>query len=85
MKTHPICHVPHHFYIDLILLVVGEYLKSLLLQPTRGLVVLFYISRILVQDFTRQLLDYTKKDKKSRIFFGSELSEANNEPTFRIH
>ena len=29
-----------------------------------------------------QLLDYTKK---LRFFFGSELSEANNEPTFRIH
>ena len=29
-----------------------------------------------------QLLDYTKK---LRNFFGSELSEANNEPTFRIH
>ena len=36
--------------LDLILLVVGEYLKSLLLQPTRGLDVLFHISRILVQD-----------------------------------
>ena len=83
MKTHSIY---HNFYIDLILLVVGEYLKSLLLQPTRGLVVLFYILRILVQDSTRQLLDYTKKNhKKSRNFFGSELSEANNEPTFRIH
>ena len=38
-----------------------------------------------------QLLDNTKKtDIKSRkknlkIIFGSELSEANNEPTFRIH
>ena len=30
-----------------------------------------------------QLLEYTKKfDKKSRIFFGSEFSETNNEPTF---
>ena len=69
MKTHSICHVPHHFYIDLILLVVGEHLKSLLLQPTRGLAVLFYISRILVQDSTRQLLDYTKKLTKNREFF----------------
>ena len=36
-----------------------------------------------------QLLDYTKKSKKSReknqkIIFGSELSEANNEPTSRL-
>ena len=45
MKTHSIYHVPHHFYIDLVLLVVGEYLKSLLLHPTRGLVVLFFISQ----------------------------------------
>ena len=35
-----------------------------------------------------QLLDYTKKltknpEKKSKFIFGSELSEANNEPTFR--
>ena len=29
-----------------------------------------------------QLLDYTKK---LRFFFGSALSEANNELTFRIH
>ena len=41
------CGVPHHFYVNLILLVVGEYLKSLLLQPTRGLDVLFHMSRIL--------------------------------------
>ena len=26
-----------------------------------------------------------KQEKKSKIIFGSELSEANNEPTFRIH
>ena len=38
-----------------------------------------------------QLLEYTKKkwqkiDKKeSKIIFDSELSEANNEPIFRIH
>ena len=32
-----------------------------------------------------QLLDYTKKLTKIENFFGSELSEANNEPTFRIH
>ena len=56
MKTHSNCHVPHHLYVNLILLVVGEYLKSLLLQPTRGLFVLFYISRILVQDSTRSWL-----------------------------
>ena len=42
--------MPHHFYVNLILLVVGEYLKSFLLQPTRGLDVLFHVSRILVQD-----------------------------------
>ena len=29
-------HVPHHFYVNIILLVVGEYLKSFLLQPTCG-------------------------------------------------
>ena len=46
----------HHFYLNLILLVVGEYLKYLLLQPTRGLVVLFRISRIIVKDFTRSWL-----------------------------
>ena len=66
MKTHSIY---HNFYIDLILLVVGEFLKSLLLQPTRGLVVLFYILRILVQDSTRQLLDYTKKSQKIEKIF----------------
>ena len=33
--------MPHHFYVNLILLVVGEYLKSFLLQPTHGLDVLF--------------------------------------------
>ena len=33
-----------------------------------------------------QLLDYTKKlTKNQQFFFGSEFSEANNEPTFRIH
>ena len=37
-----------------------------------------------------QLLDNTKKltkkrEKKSKIIFGSEYSKANNEPTFRIH
>ena len=36
-----------------------------------------------------QLLDYTKKLTKNRenrkIIFGSELSKANNEPTFRLH
>ena len=37
-----------HFYVNLILLVVGEYLKSLLLQPTRELFVLFYISWLLL-------------------------------------
>ena len=52
MKTHSIC----HFYVNLILLVVGEYLKSILLQPTRGLFVLFNISRILAQDSTRSWL-----------------------------
>ena len=35
------------------------------------------------------ILDYTKNDKKSRknrkMIFGSELSKANNEPTFRLH
>ena len=56
MKTHSIYHVPHHSYVNLILLVVGEYLKSLLLKPTRGLFVLFHISRILVQDSTRSWL-----------------------------
>ena len=25
------------------------------------------------------------REKKSKIIFGSELSEANNQPTFRIH
>ena len=53
MKTHSICHVPHHLYVNLILLVVGEYLKSLLLLPTRRLLVLFNISMILVQASTR--------------------------------
>ena len=36
-----------------------------------------------------QLQDYTKKvdknQKNRKIIFGSELSEANNEPTFRLH
>ena len=33
-----------------------------------------------------QFLDYTKKSrKKSKIIRGSELSEKNNEPTFRSH
>ena len=35
------------------------------------------------------ILDYTKKtknrEKKRKIIFGSKLSEANNEPTFRLH
>ena len=56
MKTHSICFMPRHFYVNLILLVVGNYLKSFLLQPTRGLDVLFHISRILVQDSTRSWL-----------------------------
>ena len=53
-----ICRMPHYFYVNLILLilVVGEYLKYILLQPTRGLFVLFHISRILVQDSTRSWL-----------------------------
>ena len=56
MKTNSICHDPYHFYVNLILLVVGEYLKCLLLQPTRGLDELFYISRILVQDSSHSWL-----------------------------
>ena len=48
----------------------------------------------LVQNFLKrkmsQLLDYTKKltknrEKNRKIIFGSELSEANNELTLRIH
>ena len=49
--------MPHHFYVNLILLDVGKYLKYILLQPTRGLFVLFHISRILNKPFHNNTLE----------------------------
>ena len=47
-----------------------------------------FLAQNCLKRIMNQLLDYTKNDKKSRKFenyFVSELSKANNSPTFRIH
>ena len=66
---------------------ISDYTKKLT-KIEKKIEKLFLVQNFLKRNMS-QILDYTKKltkiEKKNRDFFGSELSEANNEPTFRIH